>query len=141
MAIGRERYTYELVKNAGCFAINFLPYDKASFIQETDVHSGGNLNKLVNGGILYEPGITIDAPILRDAYVAYECKTIDINSYGDHDWFVADITQYYRDEEMFLNNGLPNFKKLEIPLYLGRSEYARLDRNSQIGEYKMDEGE
>lgn len=137
VAIGRERYTYELVKNAGCFAINFLPYAKAAFIQETGVYSGDNLNKFVNGKMLYDQGITIDAPILRDAYVAYECKTIDINSYGDHDWFVGDITQCYRDEELFLETGLPDFNKLEIPLYLGRSAYAKLDRNSRVNEFKV----
>lgn len=139
VAIGRERYTYELVKNAGCFAINFLPYEKAAFIQKVGVYTGENLDKFINGKMLYEQGMTIDAPILRDAYVAYECKTIDINSYGDHDWFVGDITQGYRDEELFLENGLPNFGKLEIPLYIGRSEYVRLDRKSRVDEYKVEE--
>ncbi|ASN06041.1 flavin reductase family protein [Virgibacillus necropolis] len=139
VAIGRERYTYDLVKNAGCFAINFLPYEKAAFIQEAGVYSGGNLNKFVNGKMVYDQVITIEAPILRDAYVAYECKTIDINSYGDHDWFVGDITQCYRDEQSFLENGLPDFEKLEIPLYLGQSEYARLDRDSRVEGFKIEE--
>lgn len=139
VAIGRERYTYDLVKNAGCFAINFLPYEKATFIQQAGVHSGESLDKFANGKMLYEQGITIDAPIIRDAYVAYECKTIDSNSYGDHDWFVGDISQCYRDEELFLDNGLPDFDKLEIPLYLGRSKYARLDRDSSVSTYKVED--
>jgi hypothetical protein len=40
---------------------------------------------------------------------------------------VGRITQFYRDEELFLENGLPDFGRLRIPLYLGRSEYAVLD--------------
>lgn len=139
VAIGRERYTYEMVKNAGCFAINFLPAEKAKFIQQSGVYSGNILDKFEKGKMPYDKGITIDAPILKDAYVAYECKTMDINSYGDHDWFVGEITQCYLDETLFLESGLPNFDKLEIPLYLGRSAYAKLDRNSIISTFKIDE--
>ncbi|MFZ3577309.1 flavin reductase family protein [Virgibacillus sp. DJP39] len=139
VAIGRERYTYNLVKKAGCFAINFLTSKEAQFIQETGVYSGSTLDKFANGQMLYDTGISIDAPILRDAYVAYECKTIDINSYGDHDWFVGEITQCYRDDDLFLENGLPDFDKLEIPLYLGRSKYAQLGKKSIVEEHKIEE--
>ena len=52
---------------------------------------------------------------------------VDVQTYGDHDWFVGDITQFYRDDELFLENGLPDLERLEIPLYLGRSTYAVLD--------------
>lgn len=138
VAIGRQRYTYELVKNAEGFAINFVPYNKAAFIQETGVYTGEKLDKFVHGQMQYESGITIDAPILHDAYVAYECKTIDVNTYGDHDWFIADITQFYRDDALFLENGLPDFDKLEIPLYLGRSKYTRLDNKSNVNTYKIE---
>ncbi|SET27056.1 NADH-FMN oxidoreductase RutF, flavin reductase (DIM6/NTAB) family [Oceanobacillus limi] len=137
VAIGRERYTYQLVKKAGCFAINFLPFEKAELIQQTGVYSGGDVDKFSSSGLGFDQGIQIDAPILHDAYVAYECKTIDLNSYGDHDWFVGDIVQFYKDDERFHNNGLPNFEQLEIPLYLGRSKYAKLDQNSIIETYKI----
>ncbi|MUK90300.1 flavin oxidoreductase [Ornithinibacillus sp. L9] len=139
VAIGRQRYTYELVKNAGCFAINFLPYEKAKLIQEVGVLSGENFDKFAHGNMNFENGIEINAPILDDAYVAYECRTIDVNSYGDHDWFVGEIVQCYRDEKCFLENGLPNFEQLEIPLYLGRSKYAKLDKHNHIETYKIDQ--
>lgn len=139
VAIGRQRYTYNLVKKAGNFAINFLPYEKATFIQQTGGWTGADLNKFKHGEMEYEQGITVSAPILRDAYVAYECQTIDRNTYGDHDWFVGEITQFYRDEEKFLANNLPDFEKLEIPLYLGRSKYARMDRDSHVETHRDEE--
>ncbi len=138
VAIGRERYTFNLVKDAGEFAINFVPYEKAAFIQETGVYTGENLDKFGHGKISYDNGVTINAPILHDAYVAYECKTVDINTYGDHDWFVGDITQCYRDDDLFLENGLPDFSKLDIPLYLGRSTYAKLDNKGTVNTYTID---
>jgi flavin reductase (DIM6/NTAB) family NADH-FMN oxidoreductase RutF len=132
VAIGRERHTYQLVKEAGEFAINFLPAHYADFIQESGVYSGRDLNKFETGKMEFERGKETNAPILKEAYVAYECKTIDVNSYGDHDWFAADITTFYRDNESFNENGLPDFEKLSIPLYLGRSLYAIMDETTQI---------
>jgi flavin reductase (DIM6/NTAB) family NADH-FMN oxidoreductase RutF len=132
VAIGRERHTYQLMKDAGKFAINFLPFEKAVFIQQSGVFSGSNVNKFDQGNMGFNKGISTNAPILHDAYIAYECEVIDRNTYGDHDWFVGNITQFYRDHEKFLENGLPNFEKLSIPLYVGRSMYTCVDKNSKF---------
>ncbi|WP_421385393.1 flavin reductase family protein [Bacillus salacetis] len=139
VAIGRERHTYQLVKEAGEFAINFLPAQYAKFIQEAGVYSGRDLNKFDAGEMDFERGKSTNAPILKEAYVAYECKTIDVNSYGDHDWFAADITAFYRDDELFNEKGLPDFKKLSIPLYLGRSLYAVMDEAVKIEDHVVKE--
>jgi flavin reductase (DIM6/NTAB) family NADH-FMN oxidoreductase RutF len=52
---------------------------------------------------------------------------MDVQTYGDHEWFVGSICQFHRDDSLFMENGLPDFGRLEIPIYLGRSEYAVLD--------------
>ncbi|WP_349408917.1 flavin reductase family protein [Pseudalkalibacillus sp. SCS-8] len=137
VAIGRERHTHKLVKKAGSFAINFLSYENAEFIQQCGTYSGSNTDKFELGNMSFDRGITTDAPILHDAYVAYECKTIDVNTYGDHDWFVADITKFYRDDTFFDEKGLPDFDILDIPLYLGRSRYLRADSSSVIKKFMV----
>lgn len=139
VAIGRERYTYNLLKEAGSFAINFLPYERAGNIQLAGVYSGKETNKFEVGKMGFDRGITTEAPILHDSYIAYECKIMDVNSYGDHDWFVGEITRFYRDEDKFLQNGLPNFEKLEIPLYLGRSQYVKVNEKSEIRSFQIEE--
>ncbi|MGP4073535.1 flavin reductase family protein [Piscibacillus sp. B03] len=137
VAIGPERHTHQLVKNAGTFAINFLPLERAQFIQETGTYSGADLDKFENGSMLYTSGPATGAPILEDAYVVYECKTIDCNSYGDHDWFVGDIVQFHIDQDKFLDNGLPDFENLSIPLYLGRSLYTSVENTSRFESYRV----
>ena len=42
------------------------------------------------------------------------------------------ITQFYRDDDLFLENNLPDFHQLQIPLYLGRSTYAVLDADVEF---------
>lgn len=132
VAIGRERHTYQLIKQAGSFAVNFLPFEKARFIQEAGVFSGSNTNKFEQGRVSFEKGVITSAPILKDAYIAYECEVFDSQMYGDHDWFVGTIVQFYQDQSKFQENGLPDFEKLSIPLYLGRSIYTCVDRNSSF---------
>ncbi|MGD7046048.1 flavin reductase family protein [Jeotgalibacillus proteolyticus] len=135
VAIGRDRHTYQMLREAGTFAVQFVPFELAQLIQESGVYTGNEKDKL--RGIGFDRGETTDAPILHDAYVAYELTIIDRQTYGDHDWFVGEIKTFYKDEERFLANGLPDFQALSIPLYLGRSSYAKLDSGATIGSFPV----
>jgi len=127
IAVAEQRHTHHLILRSGVFGIQFLPAERSEWIQQVGVASGRDLDQYSEFGLEYEDGLTADIPVLTEAYVAYECRLADVQTYGDHDWFVGTITQFYRDDELFLDNGLPDFHRLEIPLYLGRSEYAVLD--------------
>jgi flavin reductase (DIM6/NTAB) family NADH-FMN oxidoreductase RutF len=131
-AIAKERYTHYLIENSKEFAINFVPEAYAHYIQQTGMTSGKSINKFDKLHIEYEQGKTIKAPILKEAYVAYECKVMDKRTYGDHDWFVGEMTGFYKDEELFADNGLPDWSKLSIPLYLGRSQYLLANKESSV---------
>jgi flavin reductase (DIM6/NTAB) family NADH-FMN oxidoreductase RutF len=131
IAVAKERYTHHLIQGAGSFGVQFLPAERSEWIQQVGVATGRDQDKYTVFGLDYEDGVTADLPILVEAYIAYECRVVDVQTYGDHDWFVGTITQFYRDDELFLDNGLPDFDRLEIPLYLGRSEYAVLDSGVQ----------
>lgn len=132
VAIGTERHTHPLVKGAGEYAINFVPAEFAHYIQKCGTLSGREVDKFEEIGIEFEPGESVKCPILKEAYVAYECKVVDMQTYGDHDWVVGTIETFWRDEERFLKNGMPDWEKLSIPLYLGRSEYLVADGKQTI---------
>lgn len=127
VAIGEQRFTHHLVKNSGAFAIHFVPAEYAEYIQQAGTLTGAEGDKFERLGIEFERGELISAPILKEAYVAYECKVVDIQRYGDHDWIVGTIEMFHKDAECFTDKGLPNWEKLNIPLYLGRSKYLVAD--------------
>jgi flavin reductase (DIM6/NTAB) family NADH-FMN oxidoreductase RutF len=131
-AIAEERFTHHLVKQSGEFAINFVPGELVHLIQHAGTASGADIDKFEAFDIAYEVGETVKSPILKDAYVAYECKVIDIKKYGDHEWIVGQMSMFYKDVERFKENGLPDWEKLQIPLYLGRSEYLIADETCKI---------
>lgn len=138
IAIAKERYTHHLIEKSGEFAINFVAEADAHFIQYAGTSSGEKINKLEHLNASYTKGKKIGAPILEDAYIAYECKVMDQRTYGDHDWFVGEMVGFYKDEALFQENGLPNWEKLSIPLYLGRSQYMLADKQSTINNLYQD---
>lgn len=132
VAIAKERYTHQLVEKAGEFAINFVPEAYVDYIQYSGSATGTNIDKMKELKAPYTQGKTIGAPILEEAYIAYECKVMDQRTYGDHDWFVGKITGFYKEEKLFREDGLPDWEKLAIPLYLGRSQYMIAGKEARV---------
>lgn len=135
VAIGRGRHTYKMVKQAEMFSINFLPCDEAPFIQYSGSVSGNDVSKVDNFGQKWRLEQDI-YPVLSEAYLAYECEVQQIVPTGDHDWVIGDITSCFYDEKYFGEDGLPNFEQLNIPLYLGRSTYLKLDEKVERKEIR-----
>ncbi|RXZ83163.1 flavin reductase [Paenibacillaceae bacterium] len=130
ISLRKETYTYPLIEQSGVFGVHFLPARCSEMIQAVGTYSGQDIDKFEKFNIAYEEGLKADIPVLTDAYFAYECKTMQITTFGDHEWIAGEILQCYQDGECFLNNGLPDFSKLAIPLYIGRSTYRTLDQHA-----------
>ena len=142
VAIAKERFTHHLIEGSKEFSVNFVTSQYADYIQHFGSNSGKDENKFEKVGANYESGKTVQSPILDHAYIAYECKVMDQQTYGDHDFFVGKITGFHKDESLFQQNGLPNFQKLSIPLYLGRSQYLITNGHSEVIDlYNRDKGE
>jgi len=130
ISIRKETYTYQLIEQSGAFGVHFMPARCSEMIQAVGTYSGRDVNKFERFNISYEEGLKANIPVLTDAYFAYECKTIDIKTYGDHEWIAGEILQRYQDQDCFLDNGLPDLTKIEIPLYVGRSRYRILNQHA-----------
>ncbi|MEK8130944.1 flavin reductase family protein [Paenibacillus filicis] len=130
ISLRKETYTYSLIEQSGEFGVHFLPARCSEMIQAVGTFSGRDMDKFEKLGIPYEEGLRTDIPVLTDAYFAYECKTMNITTYGDHEWIAGEIVQRYQDRDYFLEDGLPDFSRLEIPLYVGRSTYRTLNQQS-----------
>ncbi|WP_042161006.1 flavin reductase family protein [Paenibacillus gorillae] len=132
ISLRKETYSYSLIEQSGVFGVHFLPASSSEVIQAVGTFSGRDIDKFNKFNIRYEEGLKVDVPVLSDAYFAYECKVMNITTYGDHEWIAGEILQRYQDKDCFLEDGLPDFAKLEIPLYLGRSTYRTLDQHSEV---------
>jgi len=130
VAITSKRFTYQLIMESREFGISFISSEKASLAAAIGGTSGRQMDKFERFNIQKEKPLKTTAPILKDAYAAYECKLMDSKSYGDHIWIVGEIVAVHFLEEAFTPDEVLNLNKIKPLLYLGSDFYASTDKNS-----------
>lgn len=130
VAVTSKRFTYQLMAESREFAINFIPLEKASLAAAIGGTSGQQMDKFERLGISKEKPLKTAAPILKDAYAAYECKLVDSKPYGDHIWVVGEIVAVHFLEDAFTPAEALDMEKTKPLLYLGSDLYASVDTDS-----------
>jgi flavin reductase (DIM6/NTAB) family NADH-FMN oxidoreductase RutF len=130
IAIAPKRFTYQLITESREFGINFVSSEKASLAAAIGGTSGQQMDKFERLNIKKERPSKTTAPILKDAYAAYECKLVDSKPYGDHLWVVGEIAAIHFLEEAFTPAKVLDLDKIKPLLYLGSDFYSSTDKNS-----------
>ena len=130
VAVTSKRFTYQLIRESQEFAINFIPLEKASLAAAIGGTSGQQMDKFEKFNIKKEKPLKTTAPVLHDAYAAYECKLLDSKPYGDHIWIVGEIVAVHFLEEVFKATDILDMDKTKPLLYLGSDTYASVDKAS-----------
>lgn len=127
VSIAPKRYTYELILEAGEFGVNFMPIEKAELIAAMGGSLGRQVDKFRKFNLRKEKSLKTSAPILEDAYAAYECRLCDHHPCGDHEWFVGEIVATHFDEEAFTPAGLLNLARVRPAMFIGGELYVTTD--------------
>lgn len=122
--IAEKRFSHHLIVEAGAFAVNFLPFEQAEKIAGVGRNSGRDLDKFSAFDLKTEPLPDALAPILQDAYAAYECRLVERHPCGDHDLFVGEIVRTYLDEAAFDAESVLAVERIHPALYLGADLYT-----------------
>jgi len=130
VAVTSKRFTYQLITESREFGINFIPLEKASMAAAVGGTSGQQMDKFERFDIKKEKPLKTTAPILKDAYAAYECKLVDSKPYGDHIWIVGEIVAVHISKEAFTPTEALDLNKIKPLLYLGSDFYASIDKDS-----------
>ena len=125
-----KRFTYQLITESKEFGINFIPFEKASLAAQVGGISGQETDKFQRLGIETEKPARTKVPVLKDAYVAYECKLVDSRPYGDHIWIVGEIVAVRYLEEALAPEEILHLERIKPLLYFGSDFYAAIDKNS-----------
>jgi flavin reductase (DIM6/NTAB) family NADH-FMN oxidoreductase RutF len=123
LLIAPKRYTHELIEKAGEFSVNFLPAEKSETIAICGRVSGREMDKFTEYNIELERSVKINSPIIKDSYAAYECKLQRIIPAGDHSLIIGEVLNVHYEKEAFLEDGLPDLRKITPNLYLGADTY------------------
>jgi flavin reductase (DIM6/NTAB) family NADH-FMN oxidoreductase RutF len=88
VSIAPPRYTHDLIKESGVFAINVLTTAQVDLGKRFGFKSGRKVDKLA--GLDWTTAIT-GAPILPQAYAYLDCKVAHAYAAGDHTLFVGEV--------------------------------------------------
>lgn len=123
VSISPKRFTCQLIIESREFSINFMPFKTAELVAAVGGSKGAEIDKFQRFSIARDMPLKVGAPILKEAYAAYECTLVERKTYGDHEWLVGEIVATHFTEEAFTAEQVLDLSKIEPTLYLGAELY------------------
>src|SRR5574344_309987 len=87
ISVRKERFSYELIKRTGEFAINLTTRDLAYATDFCGVKSGKDIDKFETMKLTKQKASEIKCPIIGESPISIECKVTDMVELGSHDMF------------------------------------------------------
>lgn len=112
-----ERYSYNIIKESGEFAINLTTSALAYATDFCGVKSGRDIDKFEALGLEKQKANQINCPIIAQSPLALECKVKEIKELGSHHMFIADILCVDAEEKYFDSKGKLNFEQMGLISY------------------------
>ena len=114
VGITPARYSHHIVKESGCFVINF---PKKSYKKEYSYlgsASGQDEDKFATACIKWKDAAYVNVPILTDCPVSIECSVVDSTMSGTHELFIGKVEAVHVDEEYLDANGNILWDKMNL---------------------------
>ena len=127
ISVRKERYSYNLIKDKGQFAVNLTTQKLAYATDLCGVKSGRDTDKFEAAKLTAEKASVIDVPIIKESPVSLECIVRNRLELGSHDMFVAEIVAVQVDEELLDEKGKLVLEKADLISY-SHGKYWTLGR-------------
>ena len=99
-AIGRDSYSYKLIKSTQEFIINIPPKELKSKIYYCGFHSGYEVDKFKETGFSPKTARRMKAPIIEECVAHIECRVRQEIVSGDKNLFIGEVVEAYADEDI-----------------------------------------
>jgi flavin reductase (DIM6/NTAB) family NADH-FMN oxidoreductase RutF len=96
VSIGKARFSHDLIKKGGVFAVNILKEDQVEIGKHFGFQSGRKVDKFA--AIQYDTKVT-GSPILKDTTGYIDCKVVSSFEAGDHTIFVGEVMDAFVDKD------------------------------------------
>lgn len=125
VSIRPERYSYEIIKESGCFVVNIPNRYLVRALDFCGVKSGRDINKFKHLGLTAQNSNMVDAPSIEECPVSLECKVKDIVPLGSHDMFISEILCVDVAEKLLDKSGKLHLNNADLICY-NHGEYRSL---------------
>ncbi len=127
ISVRPERYSYNIIKESGEFAINITTEELARATDWCGVRSGRDYDKFKETGLTKEKAQFISCPIIKESPISIECRVTEIKELGSHHIFLAEILGADADEKYLNESGKFEFEKSR-PICYSHGEYFGLGK-------------
>ena len=132
ISIRPERYSHDIIKENGEFAINLTTRQLVYATDWCGVKSGRDVDKFKEMKLTKEKANIISVPLIKESPVSVECKVKEIVPLGSHDMFVAEIVAIDADEKYINEKGAFDISKCDLIAYANGGYYPL---ESKIGKF------
>lgn len=132
ISVRPSRYSYDIIKKSGVFAINLTTTELVRAADWCGVRSGAKEDKFARCQLERERASEIECPILSRSPLVLECRVTDVIPLGSHDMFLADIVAVDVDEDLVDENGKLHLARAGLVAY-SHGEYFELGK--RIGKF------
>lgn len=117
ISVRPKRFSYDIIKKSGEFAINLTTADLVRAADWCGVYTGAKVDKFERCRLSKEPAQEIGCPILAESPLALECRVTDVIPLGTHDMFLADIVAVDVDEALLDEHGKLHLERAGLVAY------------------------
>lgn len=122
LALDKESYTWELIRETEEFTVNVLSEEYTDKIYYVGSRSGRDVDKVKSSGFKMVKGKVVSAPIVEDSIAVLECKLYKTIDCGDTVLVIGDVIRCEVDVKKYNPKYGWNLREVSIPLHLwGRS--------------------
>ncbi|MBR3243104.1 MAG: flavin reductase family protein [Parasporobacterium sp.] len=132
ISVRKERYSYQIIKETGEFAVNLVTADLVRAADFCGVKSGRDIDKFKECHLTPMKSKTIDVPSIAESPLTLECKVKQVIELGSHDMFLAEVTAVSVDERYLDERGKFHLNKTGLVAY-SHGEYFELGK--KIGKF------
>lgn len=125
ISVRPERYSYDIIKESGCFVLNLVNRDLVYATDYCGVKSGRDVDKFAQMNLTPMPSQKISAPGIAQSPVNIECVVKDILPLGSHHMFLAEVVNVTVDEKYMDETGKFHLNDANLVAY-SHGEYRVL---------------
>jgi len=109
-----SRYSYQMIKESGCFVVNLVDKNYKETFDYLGSHSKRDEDKLTAMNVRLEDGKKINASILADCPVNIECSIVDSIVTGSHEMFIGKVEYVHADSSLLDAEGNIDFSQIDF---------------------------
>lgn len=117
VSIRPSRYSHEIISQTKEFVINLTNLPLVAAADFCGVKSGRDMDKFKEMNLTALPCSQIKAPQIAESPVSIECKVVDIQHFGTHDMFLAEIVAVNIDDQYLDEEGRLALEKSGLVAY------------------------